>query len=704
MDDSDDTLKLHRDLIIACGWGKEVDVILLLQQGASVRVQDQDGKNCLHYSSCKGHIQVTNLLIEHGCNINAVDKSNRTPLHLAAEEGHHDIVSILLDNNAEFDVQDEEGNTPAHVACLNDHFEVIELLVHVKADLNIKNKDVFTPLHIATLNHYTKSMVLLMKAGVNKSAQDANGNTALHMAVQTKSYKALKCLIKHGANVNVQNHDGNTPLHLSADIGNVQYVEYILNADQPIELSPNNIGDTAKDIAIRHGFKEIAHMIPDPRKKTKASRAKHRLSSDGSNQSPGASHISPSTPPPYPDEVRRGKQNISSPVHSSSQHPTTYIQHPSEELPTATSSSLLSLFVPTTDSGISLPMDMKGEQTPMTSNSLRRKSFKTKAHGTEKPRLYDELQQYDSHRKEKQKHSSKAQSKRDGDFTCHEYKELRYDPRFMSPQVTPKHRTQHQSSHSKHKGERRYSDHGFVDSGHISEESIQAKGCFFKSKQKKSKTSVKKQGSNENGKELMIHRQAELQYQLNASKHSLEKQMRKMRKKFEEALQATDERFIEQKKREEAFHFQLRNELEIIEKSLERGSKKNVEEFTAHIKAELNSLAERLTRGMASDDTDDSGSPVKRSNKRASAVDLDRNISVSLQHCDSPSMRHSSKNHTNNNNNKPDDSLIQEYEERLKALELERQLKETKEKENEELRARVMELERLVLSKNTAVT
>ena len=41
MDDSDDTLKLHRDLIIACGWGKEVDVILLLQQGASVRVQDQ---------------------------------------------------------------------------------------------------------------------------------------------------------------------------------------------------------------------------------------------------------------------------------------------------------------------------------------------------------------------------------------------------------------------------------------------------------------------------------------------------------------------------------------------------------------------------------------------------------------------------------------------------------------------------------------
>lgn len=142
-------------------------------------------------------------------------------------------------------------------------------------------------------------------------------------------------------------------------------------------------------------------------------------------------------------------------------------------------------------------------------------------------------------------------------------------------------------------------------------------------------------------KELMIHRQAELQYQLNASKHSLEKQMRKMRKKFERALQATDERFLEQKRREESFHNKLRAELEIIEQSLERGSKKNVQEFTNHIRTELNSLAERLTRGTASgdnmkssDDTDDQGSPIKRLNKRESAVNLDRTISVSLQNCD----------------------------------------------------------------------
>ena len=53
-----------------------------------------------------------------------------------------------------------------------------------------------------------------------------------------------------------------------------------------------------------------------------------------------------------------------------------------------------------------------------------------------------------------------------------------------------------------------------------------------------------------------------------------------------------------------------------------------------------------------------------------------------------------------------DETIIQEYEERLKSLEEERQVKEHTQKENEELRARVMELERLVRANNgnTAVT
>ena len=128
----------------------------------------------------------------------------------------------------------------------------------------------------------------------------------------------------------------------------------------------------------------------------------------------------------------------------------------------------------------------------------------------------------------------------------------------------------------------------------------------------------------------MMKKQAELQYQLNASNLSLEKQMRKMRRKFERALQATDERFLEQKKREEIYHDHLKSELELIEKSLEKGSKKNVEDFSDHVRTELNNLAEKLTNSM---DLNDRGERTQNNNKiqkRASAVDLDKDISVSL--------------------------------------------------------------------------
>ena len=58
-----------------------------------------------------------------------------------------------------------------------------------------------------------------------------------------------------------------------------------------------------------------------------------------------------------------------------------------------------------------------------------------------------------------------------------------------------------------------------------------------------------------------------------------------------------------------------------------------------------------------------------------------------------------------------DETVIRDYEERLKALEIERRQKETTQettlRENEELRMRVLELERLVKNANnddTAVT
>ena len=73
-------------------------------------------------------------------------------------------------------------------------------------------------------------------------------------------------------------------------------------------------------------------------------------------------------------------------------------------------------------------------------------------------------------------------------------------------------------------------------------------------------------------------------------------------------------------------------ELEYIEKSLEKGSKKNVVEFTNHIKGELNRLTDKLDHLDDDITTEYSGrgSTMRRRHVRSSAVDLNKDISVSL--------------------------------------------------------------------------
>ena len=57
--------KLHKDLLLACGWGKEIDVVLLLQQGASVKVQDQVGFSSVLFHGLVFTVLCTSRTLSH---------------------------------------------------------------------------------------------------------------------------------------------------------------------------------------------------------------------------------------------------------------------------------------------------------------------------------------------------------------------------------------------------------------------------------------------------------------------------------------------------------------------------------------------------------------------------------------------------------------------------------------------------------------
>ncbi|XP_053701213.1 ankyrin repeat domain-containing protein 63 [Synchiropus splendidus] len=80
----------------------------------------------------------TQLLLEKGAKVNCQDEDGRTALSLACELGHLDAVKILVQFNADPDVTDAWGNSALMYAAYSGHNQVLEFLVRAFKRLGLR--------------------------------------------------------------------------------------------------------------------------------------------------------------------------------------------------------------------------------------------------------------------------------------------------------------------------------------------------------------------------------------------------------------------------------------------------------------------------------------------------------------------------------------------------------------------------------------
>lgn len=214
----------------------------LLNHGANVNLQDEDGNTALHHAvNHFYHLEIAEMLLNYGANVNVQSNTGDTALHRAASYGHHLTVILLLKNGANVHLKGEHGNSVLHCA----------------AQGRVPNESIVEDI----LNH-----------GADVNARNNNGSTPLHYAAEKihSGLPAIQALLKHGADINAYDSRNHTPLSnaiLCSSIINMQtgipefFTSYITKLEHFSDKKTNSVGELTNQQLIQQSSTLSEHKL-----------------------------------------------------------------------------------------------------------------------------------------------------------------------------------------------------------------------------------------------------------------------------------------------------------------------------------------------------------------------------------------------------------------------------------------------------------
>ncbi|XP_046579895.1 serine/threonine-protein phosphatase 6 regulatory ankyrin repeat subunit C-like [Haliotis rubra] len=124
-------------VMLACQNDNYDQLVILLEQGATVSDHDKYGRTALHHCVENTDTECAELLLKTDTSLlNTPDKEGLTPLHMAAITGNSNLLRLLLKKGANLTCRDQEGHTVVHWATVTGHTECLEILIEHDADLS----------------------------------------------------------------------------------------------------------------------------------------------------------------------------------------------------------------------------------------------------------------------------------------------------------------------------------------------------------------------------------------------------------------------------------------------------------------------------------------------------------------------------------------------------------------------------------------
>ncbi|XP_059141189.1 putative ankyrin repeat protein RF_0381 [Physella acuta] len=137
----------------------------LLDRGAEMIISTE-GQTALMYAATSDNFELVQLLIERGANINVQDNEGRNCLMKALRryrQFNYDILKFLIMSGADVNASDKTGQTACMLAVINDCFVIVTTLRMFGADLNKVDKENRSALVHVLLNNRIDRMSYIME-------------------------------------------------------------------------------------------------------------------------------------------------------------------------------------------------------------------------------------------------------------------------------------------------------------------------------------------------------------------------------------------------------------------------------------------------------------------------------------------------------------------------------------------------------------
>ena len=201
-------------LIFASENGYTETVLLLLQNGSHVNMQDNDGWPSLMAASQNGHTETVLLLLQNGAHVNMQDNNGWSSLIIASQNGP--MKQLLLQNGVHVNMQNNEGLSSL---MLTNSLTCSQLLISCGADVNLLSTNTrLTALAMAIIRGNTDIALHLIDCGADMSI---GGSSALFYASFHNQISVVKHILHRESEKSFVDDliDGYTPLMTASSCG-----------------------------------------------------------------------------------------------------------------------------------------------------------------------------------------------------------------------------------------------------------------------------------------------------------------------------------------------------------------------------------------------------------------------------------------------------------------------------------------------------